>query len=491
MSHQFAAQLESLDSYIEAEMQKWHVVGMAVAVLHNGEVVHQKGYGSRDLDNPQPVDTETLFAIGSCTKAVTTMGLALLVDEGKLDWDKPIQQYLPQFKLYDPVATLQMTARDLVCHRSGLPRHDFMWYGSSLSRWELFERLQYLQPSYPFRYVFQYQNLMYMVAGCLIEAITGQTWETFTQERILDKLDMSQSNFSVAVSEKAENAAAPHHVRDNASLRIPFRNIDAVAPAGSINSNLVDMAKWLKMHMNGGKHGEAQFVSEANLAQTHLPHVTVPPTPPMSFPELQQNSYGLGWAQQNYRGHYRVRHTGGIDGFITDVSFLPQQNLGVIVFNNSEDSLSLSVAMHIYDCLLELEPIDWRERISAAENTVKGMVKEAVDGFRAKQQANTEPSHDLGAYIGEYEHPGYGVVTVTQTNGDLYAEYNTRKLKLKHFHYDVFEGEHDLGDDVPPYPISFQIGLDGDISSLTIQLEPAVEAQVFKYKSKDESSVTV
>ena len=484
MQNNLASQLESLDSYIEAEMQKWHVTGMAVAVVHAGEVIHQKGYGIRDLENPQPVNAETLFAVGSCTKAFTTMALALLVDEGKLDWDKPIQHYLPQFRLQDTVATTQMTARDLVCHRSGLPRHDFMWYGSSFSRSELFERLQYLEPSYPFRYTFQYQNLMYMVAGCLVEAITGQTWEAFTQERILDKLGMTCSNFSVTVSENVENAARPHEIREGVSKRLPFRNIDAIAPAGSINSNLPEMVTWLKLHMNGGKHGDEQFVSEANLKQMHQPHVTIPPQPPVDFPEMQHSSYGLGWAQQTYRGYSRIRHTGGIDGFITDVSFMPQQDIGVIVFNNSEDMLSTTVALHIYDCLLGLEPIDWRERYESAVETVRGMVKTSIKEFAAKRQPDTQPSHALTAYVGDYEHPAYGCLTITKVDDQLQANYNTRQYRLSHFHYDVFQAEHDLGEDVPPFPASFQTGLDGQIASFDIQLEGGVKPIAFIRKNE-------
>jgi len=465
-------------------MQKWHVAGLALAVLHNGEVIHQKGYGVRDVDKPQPVTPETLFAIGSCTKAFTAMTLALLVDEGKLDWDKPIQHYLPQFRLHDTTATVQMTARDLVCHRSGLPRHDALWYGKSLSRWKLFERLQYLQPSYPFRYIFQYQNLMYMVAGCLVEAITGQTWEAFAQERIFDKLGMSDSNFSVTVSESAENAAMPHRIKNDASERIPFRNLDAVGPAGCINSNLPEILTWLKMHMNGGKHGDEQFVSENNLSQMHQPHVTIPPEPPFEFPEIQHNSYGLGWAQQTYRGHSRIRHTGGIDGFITDVSFMPQENIGVIVFNNSGDSLSSSVAMHIYDCLLDLQPIDWRERNQSLDDIMKSKMNEEVEAFAAKRQADAPASHELSGYIGEYHHPGYGSFSIVQDDEGLAASYNGFTYKLSHFHYDVFLATSTLDDDIPPRPMSFQNDLDGNIASASIQLEPSIDAIVFQRKAE-------
>ncbi len=467
--------LNGLDAYIAAEMDKWQVPGLAVAVLHNGEIIHQKGYGTRDLDHDDPVTPETLFAIGSCTKAFTAMGLALLVADGKLDWDKPVRHYLPQFKLYDNFATEQMTARDLLCHRSGLPRHDAMWYGSSRSRWELFAQLPYLKPTAAFRYVYQYQNLMYMVAGCLIEAISGQTWESFTQERILNVLGMNASIFSATAAAQAANVAKPHEIKNGAVKRIPFRNIDAIGPAGSIHSNLVEMAAWLKIHMQGG----GTLIAEDQLRLMHRPQVGVPPQPNINFVEIQHSTYGLGWLQQLYRGQVLVRHTGGIDGFITDVSFMPQANIGVIVFNNGGDALSHSIAFHLYECLLGLEPIDWRSRLKDMEDTAKAQVKEAFTQLRATRKPDTAPSHALDAYVGEYGHPGYGTLTVSKNGAGLQAVYNGTVLRLIHFHYDVFETEHDLGDTTPPMPLAFQLDLHGNIHTASIRLEPTVDDIMF------------
>jgi CubicO group peptidase (beta-lactamase class C family) len=478
---EFAGRLSGLDALIEAEMQKWHVPGLAVAVLHDGEIIHERGYGTRDADNPQPVTPETLFAIGSCTKAFTVMGLGLLVDDGRLDWDRPVRHYMPQFRLYDPAASEQMTARDLVCHRSGLPRHDAMWYGSSQSRWELLAGLPHIKPSYPFRYIYQYQNLMYMAAGCLIETISGQTWEQFTQERIFDALGMKDSVFSVTDAAAAPNAAWPHEVKDGTARRIPFLNIDAVGPAGSIHSSLRDMQPWLKLHLNGGQHAGQPFIAADNLRQMHQAHVVAPPVPPMNFPENQQVTYGLGWAQAIYRGHLRIRHTGGIDGFISDVSFMPQHKLGVMVFNNGGDSLSHCIAMHIYDCLLGLETIDWRERYKAAEDIMKADMEAQQEKLRAARKPDTAPSHPLEAYAGEYTHPGYGTLTIRLEDSALYAEFYIHRLRLTHLHYDTFETQREPDDVDRPLtpPIMFRLNVAGDITEAAIQLEPAVEAIVF------------
>src|SRR4051794_22317400 len=232
-------------------MAKWHVPGAAVAVIYKGEVILSKGYGLRDVAKSLPVTPETLFAIGSCTKAFTSFDIALLVEEDKLNWDTPIREYLPDFRMFDPVASEQMTARDLTSHRGGLPRHDFLWYGSSFSREELYHRLRYLKPNKPFRSGYDYQNLMFMLAGYLVGKVAGTSWEAFTQQRILDRLGMSDTNFSVSVSETAANASLPYEFQDDTIKLIPFRNIDNVAPAGSINSTLVDMLKWLRLHMQG------------------------------------------------------------------------------------------------------------------------------------------------------------------------------------------------------------------------------------------------
>ena len=219
-----------------------------------------------------PQTPKTLFAIGSSSKAFTAATVVQLADDDKLDLDEPIRKYLPDFELYDEGATKEMTPRDLLCHNSGLPRHDFVWYGSDKSRKDLYKTLKYLEPTASFRQTWQYQNLMFMTAGYLVEQISEMSWEDFTQKRILDPLGMNASNFSVSKMEKAENAALPYREKDGEFIKMPYRNIDAIGPAGSINSNAEDMSKWVIMQLNGGKYGEETVVSANGLgtnAQTH------------------------------------------------------------------------------------------------------------------------------------------------------------------------------------------------------------------------------
>lgn len=483
--------LAGFDDYVEQELKNWNAPGMAVSVIHKGEVVLSRGYGKRNMADDLPVDAETVFAIGSCTKAFTTMGLALLVDDGLLDWDAPVRDYLPDFQMYDPVATEQMTPRDLVCHRSGLPRHDFMWYGSPYTREEIFARLRYLQPSKGFRYAFQYQNIMYMTAGYLAGKVAGMSWEDFTRERILKPLGMNDSNLHVTDSEKLDNFAQPYAEKDDELQPIPFRNLDAIGPAGSINSNLVDMEKWLLMHMRGGKHNGEQFVSEANLQQMYEPHTTMPSLPLMIWhghKEVGHMAYALGWATQTYRGRTMIRHTGGIDGFIASVSFLPHEDIGVITFTNSGNSLPVITTFNVYDRLLGLDEIPWSERTKTLEAQLEEQAHAAVKQLDESRKPDTSPSHEIAAYAGLYEHEAYGVILIEEMPDDadnLRLIYNGITLRLEHHHYDFFKA---TGEGVEMVTlVGFGLNKDGDVAQLSIQLEPMVDDIIFNRADKEDA----
>ncbi|MEO8393014.1 MAG: serine hydrolase [Chloroflexota bacterium] len=431
--------LEGFDSWIQAEMAKWNVPGAAVAVVYKGEVVLSQGYGLRDVANNLPVTPETLFAIGSCTKAFTSFDVALLVEEGKLNWDTPIRDYLPDFRMFDSVASEQMTARDLASMRDGLPRHDFVWYGSSFSREELYQRLQYLQPNKAFRSGYEYQNLMFMLLGILVGKVGGSTWEAFTQERILDRLGMSATNLSVSVSETAANAALPYEFKNDAVNLIPFRNIDNVAPAGSINSNLVDMLKWLEVHMQG----DDSFLPKAALTKMHAPQTVIPVTPDLLVSEypadIGHTAYALGWASQTYRGHTMIRHGGGIDGFISSVSFLPHDDIGIIILTNLNENLLVPVIhFNLCDRLLGLDQLPWSERTRGFIDKLTTAGEAGKQKILGERVLGTRPSHPLVDYAGTYQHTGYGTLTIGLEGDSLSLKTDLLNLKLDHHHYDVF-----------------------------------------------------
>ena len=477
-----AERLTGLNDWLQQEMEGWKVPGAAIGVLVGDEVVLAQGYGLRDVEQNLPVDADTLFAIGSCSKAFTTFDMGLLVDDGKLDWDKPVRDYLPDFRLYDPVATEFATPRDLVSHRTGLPRHDMSWYGSALRRAELYARLRHLKPNKTFRQRYEYQNLMFMTAGWLIEQVAGMTWEDYTQIRVFDTLDMRRSNFSVSVSEKDNNTAMPYNERKGEVKAIPFRRLDAVGPAGSINSSLNEMLRWLRLHMNKGKHNGEALISEATLREIHRPQTVMPITPDMPWygsSEVENTAYALGWAVQTYRGRTMLRHTGGIDGFISSVSFFPHEGFGIVILTNLGDTIpATAFALHLFDRLLGLDQIAWSERLLQHKTKMEEAGEQQKQEALKTRKENTSPSHPLSDYDGTYEHPGYGTVAIAAEGECLVATYNGMQFEMRHHHYDTFQL---TGDEVEVFLlVSFHNDALGNVQSVEIGFEPTMEALEFR-----------
>lgn len=480
--------LKGLKKVIRQQMETWNVPGAAVAVIEGDEVIFSEGVGVRNMDSPEPITPQTVFAIGSSTKAFVTYGLGLLADEGKLDWDKPVREYIPTFKMFDPFAAQHMTARDLVSHRSGLPRHDLAWYGTKRSRWELFDSLGYFEPNKTFRSTFQYQNLMYMAAGCLIEQISGMSWEAFTRKHIFKPLGMQSSSLSVSDSQKMDDFALPHALRDDKLSVIPFRQIDAIGPAGSINSNIEDMAKWVRLHLGKGEFEGERLISAEQITQMHRPQMVILSMPGSdiinSHPELGPSDYGLGWFVQRFRGRPWVHHGGAIDGFNAYVSMLPADNIGVVVLCNKGGTMFSSIlAMYIYDRMLELPEIDWSDQLKPEVDKLYGMQKEGAKQMEEIRHADTTPSHPLKNYTGVYHHPGYGVFTIRLKSGALYGNYNSFNSEMDHFHYDTFTLR--LEDLPGGLPVTFQNDIMGNISQISVPMEPNAPAILFRRQQED------
>ncbi|HLJ45823.1 MAG TPA: serine hydrolase [Bryobacteraceae bacterium] len=470
--------LDGLDAFVATTLKDWDVPGVAIAVVQDGKVILAKGYGFRDVKKQLPVTPKTLFAIGSATKSFTVTDLGILVDKGKLNWDRPVREYLPDFRLYDQFATERMTPRDLVTHRSGLPRHDFVWYNSSATRRELFERLRYLEPSKDFRTTFQYQNLMFMTAGYLAGQVADRPWEDLTRESIFMPLGMTASNFSVAELQKANDFSLPYRKEKEVVKEIPFRNIDTIGPAGSINSNVEDMSRYLLMHMNKGKSDGKQILSEANDTMMQTPQMVIPGG--LRWKELGYTSYGMGLFITSYRGHALVHHGGNIDGFTALVTFMPQDNIGMVILSNMNGSpMPTVLSYNVYDRLLGLDQVGWTARLK--EDEKKGKEAEEMakkQGFTARKP-NTHPSHELKDYAANYENPGYGIAKVTLDGDRLKLSYNGLSTPLNHFHYDIFEVPDDDSIEFPRTKISFQTNLQGDVASFSIPLETTVKEIVF------------
>jgi CubicO group peptidase (beta-lactamase class C family) len=481
------ANFNGFDGFVDQVMKDWKVPGLAVAVVKDGKMIYAKGFGYRDVKKGLKVTPDTLFAIGSCSKAFTATAMAILVDEGKLDWDKPVRNYLPDFMLHDGYATEHIRPRDLVTHQSGLPRHDMAWYGSPLSRKELFERLRYLEPSKPLHARFQYNNLMYMTAGVLIERISGSTWEEFVRKKILDPLEMKSSNFSVNDSRKAADFSLPYGEVNDEVKEIPFRNIDAIGPAGSINSSVNEMTRWLLTQLGKGKFNAKQIVSEKSLGEVHTPQIVAGGD--LKYDESFYSSYAMGWAVTSYRGHPSLSHGGGIDGFTSHVRFLPKDQLGVVVLTNSASPASGLIASNVVDRMLGMSEAPWAQR--AKEDASKGREAQAKAKAEdeAKRKKDAPPTHALKDYAGRFEHPAYQTLAVTQEGERLKFDLHGLAGALKHYHYDIFQ----VANDEPALggtKVTFLMNRAGEIDRVAISLEPNVKEIIFTRRKENARDVS-
>jgi CubicO group peptidase (beta-lactamase class C family) len=476
-----ATKLGGLDDLAAQAMQQWKVPGLALGVVKDGKLIYAKGYGFRDLEHKLPVDTDTLFAIGSISKSFTSLAFAMLNDEGKVDWDKPVRDYLPEFQLYDPVASERATPRDLFSHRTGLPRHDIVWYSSDFSRPDILSRLKYLKPTKDFRSAYQYNNLTIMTMGYLEGQLTGLGWENTIRQKIFTPLGMTHSDLSVEDIEKTEDHALPYQLKKDTVTQVPFHNIDAIGPAGSINSSVADMSHYLTFQLGDGKYEGKQLVSESNLRLMHSAQTAIPSlSSAFNFPELGRNSYGLTWVVTAYRGHNLVWHNGGIDGFYALLSLLPDDHMGVVILTNMPGQLAPEIlAYNVYDRLLGLDQVPWLTRFKDLQAKQK---KEEEDSKKTKtsdQKPGTHPSHDLKDYAGNYENPGYGVIKIEQ-KGDAF-ELTLNKLgpyPLVHYHYDVFQIPEDADSPEAGRLFQFQMDKKGDIHSISAALEPALQEDI-------------
>lgn len=454
-------------------MSAWQVPGLAVGVVRDGEVVMARGFGHRDLEKRLPVTEHTTMAIGSNSKSFTVTLLAMLADEGRLDWDRPVRDYLPDFRLYDDFATSEMTPRDLVTHQSGLPRHDNVWYGRPLSRAELFARLRHLEPNASFRSRYQYQNLMFMAAGHLAERITGSDWHRMVDDRIFAPLGMTRSTTSIRDNPASGDHALPYVLQGGVLGRVPFRDLDHMGPALSINSNVVEMLGYIRMHMDGGEFDGRRIISEENSSLMQQTQFAIPGE--SRFPELGQVSYGLGLRVGGYRGRKMVAHGGGVDGFISLMTWLPRERIGVIVLTNRSGDMNpvpAIVAYNVYDRLLGLPAIDWAARNVELRDEQRARSAATARDLEAGRTPGTAPSRKPAAYGGRYHDPAYGSMTVRSVEGRLEIVYDGFRLELEHYHYDTFV----IRSQPTPPPVTglvtFTIGESGEVASVAIPFEP-------------------
>lgn len=464
---------------IEAEVNKilkdYKAPGVTIAVVEKNKVIYTGGFGYRDAEKKLPVTENSLFAIGSCTKAFTSTMLGSLAEDGLLDLDKPVRNYLPELKFYNEHLNAHVTIRDMMCHRTGLPRHDFSWYGSAVSRMELLKRIEYQEPTAELREKYQYNNFMFMSQGVLLEKLTGKSWETNIKERIFNPLGMDNTVTTVADWEKSNDRSLAYNlINDSIAKVIPYRNIDAVGPAGSINSSAKDMAKWLIAWINTGKYNGKQIIPVKFRNEAMTTQMANGSLPNLESPEVHNIGYGLAWGISSYRGHYRVEHGGGIDGFITTTGFFPTDSIGIFVCS-ATGNVSSAIRNLIADKMLGLPYKDWHKQLRDA--FVKGRFaslmapKPAEDPTKIK---DTKPSLGLQEYAGKYSNKGYGTIEIKSDGNALVADYNSAKLKLKHKHFDLFVGyaEDDAENGTDLF---FQLNKMGKVEKVLIPLQPGLK----------------
>ncbi len=495
-AHAQEAPLGGFDDYVNKSIREWEVPGLAIAIIKDDRIVLARGYGVRKLGDPRSVDERTLFAIGSSSKAFTAAAVAMLVDDGKLKWDDPATKYLPGFETFDPHVTRELSVRDLLSHRSGLERGDFLWYGTEYDRDEILRRTRFLKPTWSLRSTFGYQNLMFLAAGQVVAKLNGKSWDEFIRQRIFSPLGMTSSSTSIRDFETADNVATPHAKIENKVESIPWRNIDNIAPAGSINSNVLDMSQWIRMQLGDGVYQKQRLLSSGAVKEMHAPQTIVRLQGPMEllYPEAHFLSYGLGWFLSDHRGRKVVEHGGAIDGMRAQVAMIPEEKLGVIILTNLHGTpLPHALMYKVFDAYLGAP----RQRDRSAEllKTIKaleGQGKEAEKKLEAERVKDTRASLALEKYVGTYKNDLYGDVKVTNENDKLKLSFGSAfSSGLEHWHYDTFRAKFVAAGVTNAY-VSFALNAQGKTETVTLNL-PGVADYPFKRapESADAAAVSM
>ncbi len=446
-------------------MARDQIPGVAVGIVEHGQLVFARGFGYRDVEHRLPMTPDTLFPLGSASKAFTATAIALLADEGRIALDAPVRTYLPDFRLADPVASATLTTRDLLTHRSGLPRHDLFWYRAPFSRDELYRRLRFLEPSGPPRARWRYNSLMFVVAGRIVERVSGETWESFVRSRILSPLDMGRTLLSAEAMEADADHASPYALRDGRVQRIAMlKGLDAIAPAGAVQSSVRDLARWLEFHATR----TPPILGERMWRELHRPQAEMPAA---DEPEVQHPSYALGWIHESYRGHPLLIHNGAIDGYTVHLGFLPETGQGLILLMNrdSANDAQMALAYSAYDRLLGLEPIDWERRLKEKPTRLQDVRDVPLD-FPIKE------------VVGTYEHPAYGALTI-RANGDRLAmQFRDLRFTLAYQGKRRFLSLEPITDGAPRISIRFSRPKPGEPVKLFIPLnfDEGDPVEVFK-----------
>ncbi len=468
--------LGDLDVYMAKVLQDWNTPGIGVGIVVKNNLIFAKGYGYRDYEKKLPITPNTLFQIASNTKLFTSVAVGLLVEEGKLDWDKPVRQFVSTIQFYNEDLNNSVSIRDMLAHRTGISRHDLIWYKSDFSRKELFDRLKYLEPSQPLRQGFLYNNMMYAASGYIIEYFTHQTWEDFLRARIFKPLEMNNTLFSIKEMSKQSDCFVPYNEKRDTTIlyRIPYyEEAQGIGPAGSIISNINDLSKWLIALMNNGDYKGKQIIPANVVRATLAPSIGLPNTQleNRGYGELLNPVYGMGRWFASYQGHYLAYHGGDLNGIHSQISCMPYDSIGVIVFVIGDHGYPLYnvISFNIYERLLGLSQTPWSERRLKDREASRKQDKEGRGKAGGERVLNTKSSHILEDYTGEYEHPAYGVLKVSMKSDSLQMNFHNIILPLSNFHYDRFDTPND--EQYGLWSLNYLTNPQGEIDRIVISLD--------------------
>ena len=434
--------LDQLDDYVARAVRDWRVTGLAIAVVKDDSVVFAKGYGLRQLGRPDAVDVGTRFAIGSTTKAMTAAALGMLVDDGKIGWGDPVINHLPDFRLSDPFVTRELTVRDLLTHAGGLGNADMVWYGADHSPTEIVRRIRTLPIAYSLRSGWVYQNIMYAVAGDVVEAASGMPWEAFLRTRIFTPLGMLATEPTLAALSGQANVATPHAEINDTLRVITNRTVDQVKAAGSVWSSVADMAKWMRFILDSGRVGGRRLLSDSTFAELLSPQAIADASiyPATSLFRPHFFTYGLGWFLHDFNGQAVAMHTGSIDGMSAIIGLIPDRRLGVYVLANQDNAeLRHALMYHVFDLFSGNPPRDWSAKILEFYGERRKAARAEEKKREDSRVAKTRPSLPLERYAGTYANPTFGDVIITAPKGALHLEFGSqRQADLTHWHFDTF-----------------------------------------------------
>jgi CubicO group peptidase (beta-lactamase class C family) len=479
-SESFTVFIPELERLIADVMEEWKVPGLAVAVVENGEATFVKPYGLRDVGTGLRVTADTQFQLMSVSKSFTATGVALLVDEGRMDWKKPVREYIPEFRLHDAVASDRVTVRDLLCHHSGLPRHDWIWLPGDLSPAKMLAAMRYLEPSDDIRTTFQYSNLGYFVASMVAERVSGQSLAGFTRA-LTDKLHM-EVTFTVEELAAAPDAATPYAMNGNTLLLAKLWPVSVTA-AGGMSTSIASFANWLRFHLGKGEFEEQRLLSPDLIQELQKPRVYVGAP---EFAEYSDVLYGLGFRSHRYRGERVVWHGGGFTGTNTLMMMLPDRGVGVAVLaDNGMVPLFAPhiVANYVFDRVCGEEPAPWLDRFRQRRRKLVARQDADRQAGKASRRPATQPGRNLADYAGDYEHPGYGRITITHAKGKLHWGFRGMSEPLAPRRHDTFElpeSPESPGGLLPgQLVLSFSADREGNIVSLAVPFEPLVKDIAF------------